>query len=75
MSKAIKDHLKNVTVENLEEFRNDAFISFASSTSRNGRFEIGVDSFSRYVVKHNGIAFIYNDPQSAVQMYHELVSQ
>jgi hypothetical protein len=73
MSKAIKDHLKNVTVENLEEFRKEAFVSFASSTGRNGRFEIGVDAFSRYVVKHNDKILIYNDAESAVEMYHELV--
>jgi len=73
MSKAIKDHLQNVTVANLEEFKNEAFVSFASSTGRNGRFEIGVDAYSRYVVKDNGKILIYNNAESAVEMYHELV--
>jgi hypothetical protein len=74
MNKAIKDHLKNVTVANLKEFRNETFVSFASLVGRNGRFEIGADAFGRYVVKHNDETLIYCDPESAVEMYHELVS-
>lgn len=75
MSKAIKDHLINVTAINLEEFRSEAFISFASLTGRKGRFEIGVNSFGRYIVKNNGDTLIYDCPNKAIEIYHALLSK
>jgi len=70
-----KNHLKHVTAEELEEFRAGAFISFAHSYGPNGNIDIGVDAFSRYVVRHNGDETIFNLPDNAVELYHELVKK
>jgi hypothetical protein len=75
MDKFTKNHLKHVTAEELEEFRNSAFISFAHSYGPNGNIDIGVDAFSRYIVRHNGDNTIFNDPVDAVELYRELVTK
>jgi hypothetical protein len=73
MKKMITDHLKRVTVENLEEFKQTAFVLFASASNKNGHFEIGLSGLSRYIVKHNDRVFAFMNAQDAVSVYHKLM--
>ncbi len=74
MSKAIKQHLESITVDSLMQFRSEAFASFASSSSRNGSFNLGVNAFGQFVVKTKTETFTFNNSADAIEKYSELVS-
>jgi hypothetical protein len=74
MSKAIKQHLESITVDNLMQFRSEAFASMASSPGRNGSFNLGVNAVGQFVVKSKTETFAFNNPADAIEKYSELVS-
>lgn len=74
MTKAIKQHLESITVDNLMQFRSEAFASMASSLGRNGSFNLGVNAVGQFVVKTKTETFTFNNPADAIEKYSELVS-
>lgn len=69
MSKAIKQHLESITVDNLMQFRQEAFISFASSSGIN----LGVNALGGFVVKSKTETFTFNNPAEAIEKYSDLL--
>ena len=74
MSKFIKEHLEGITVENLMQFRSEAFVPMASISGRNGSFSLGVNAVGQFVVKTKEETFTFNNPDIAIEKYSELVS-
>ena len=75
MKKAIIQHLESITVENLLDFRLEAFIPFSSLWVKNGRFDLGVNAIGQFVVKSKAETFVFNIPADAIKQYIELVSE
>ncbi len=75
MKKFIKEHLESITVDNLMEFRADAFLSMASINGRVGSFNLGVNAVGQFVVKSKTETFVFNNPSDAIDKYTDLVSQ
>ncbi len=73
MKKSDKLHLENITVENLMEFRQQSFLSFASSSGNGNRFELGVNGLGQFVVKANEIVFKYSNPARAIELYSDFI--
>lgn len=73
MSKILKQHLESITVDSLMQFRSEAFASMASSSTRHGSFNLGVNAVGQFVVKTKTETFTFNNPFDAVEKYTELV--
>ena len=71
---ATERHLENVTLANLIEWqKSNAFMQFASSTSRSGLIELGVDGYSNFVVRINGERVLETQqPLKAIEKYKSL---
>jgi len=74
MNNFIKQHLEQINVENLMQFRADAFLSMASSSGRIGSFNLGVNAAGQFVVKSKTETFVFNNPSDAIDKYTELLS-
>ena len=74
MSKFIESHLEKITVENLLEFKSEAYISMASSSGRRGSYNLGVNASGQFVVKTRTETFVFDKPEDAIEKYKELVS-
>lgn len=72
--KFIKQHLEGITLDNLMQFRSEAFVSMASCSTRNGSFNLGVNAVGQFVVKSSTETFVFNNPAVAIEKYSELVS-
>lgn len=75
MAKAIKQHLESISVDDLMDFRSEAFACMASCSGRNGSFNLGVNAVGQFVVKTETETFTFNNPFDAIEKYKELVSQ
>lgn len=73
MKKAIKQHLESITVENLIEFRSEAFFSMASCSGEK-ILNLGVNGMGQFVVKTKTETFTFDFPHDAIEKYTELVS-
>lgn len=73
MSKAVKQHLESITVENLMQFRSEAFSSMASISGKNGSFNLGVNAVGQFVVKTKTQTFTFNNPAEAIEKYSDLI--
>jgi hypothetical protein len=79
MDKATKMHLEEITPEALEFWKqHKAFISFASSTGKNGHIELGVNGTGFYAVKQkkgmSSNTTYYMSEKEAIKQYAELLS-
>lgn len=74
MSKAIKQHLESIKINDLMQFRSEAFISMAFISGRNGSFNLGVNAVGQFVVKSKNETFTFNNPADAIEKYSDLVS-
>ena len=68
-SKLIEEHLNDVTVDNLMDFRADAFDRYAKARG----VEIGVNAVGQFVVKTKDNKYTINNPAEAIEKYKELV--
>jgi hypothetical protein len=67
------NRLDKTHIKKLEYFRNCAFATYASCNINNNNFELGVDSFGRYLIWINRKeSLVYNDPESAITEYNNL---
>ena len=73
MSKIIKTHLDQITVDALLDFRGSAFMVMAGSTGNNGHIELGVNAVGQFVVKARNNAFTFNNPAIAIEKYASLL--
>lgn len=73
MTKANKMHLESVTAENLMDFKEEAFISMASSSGSNGTVNLGINAYGKYVVKTKTETFVYDVPHNAINKYSEFL--
>jgi hypothetical protein len=71
---AFKTHLEGVTVDNLMDFRAEAFISMCSWSGRKGNFALGVNGVGQFIVKANGEKFTFNNPAEAIDKYESFFS-
>lgn len=73
----LEKHLQEITPKALREFREDTelFMTFASSSGKNGLVQLGVNGKGNYITKHrrNKIVEHANSLQ-AVQEYTKLLS-
>jgi hypothetical protein len=76
MSKAKIEHLKHITPKALRDFRDDenTFISFASSTGKNGLIQLGLNGKGNYCVIIKDKVEEHINILQAVDRYTELVS-
>lgn len=76
MTKATIEHLKYITPKSLRDFRDDTntFISFASSTGKNGLIQLGLNGKGNYCVKIKDRVEEHANSLQAVDRYVELVS-
>jgi len=65
MSKALYLHLESISEKDLEKFREEAFIMYASS---NG-VKLGVDCDGYYVVKNKTFKVKFKEPSLAILEY------
>jgi hypothetical protein len=75
MSKAIKQHLERITADNLINFQQEAFASYASCSTEKGNFNLGVNGWAKFVVKTKTETFEFDSPDKAIDKYAELVLQ
>lgn len=71
MANAIQQHLEQVTVDNLMDFRADSFIMYASARG----IKIGVSGQGQFVVLDKEEKYIFNNPAIAIQKYTDLVNE
>jgi hypothetical protein len=79
MTRATKVHLEGITKESFMNWlSNDAFITYASSTGKNGLVELGVDGRGNYAVrirhKTGRDTHFYNNANKAIKAYGELLT-
>ncbi len=72
--KSIKQHLDCITVEDLMQFRSEAFALMASFSGRNGRFNLGVNAAGQFVVKTKTETLTFDNPADAIEKFSELVT-
>ena len=75
MSKATKQHLADITVDGLMNYRAEAFMSMASCSGKKGTFNLGVNAVGQFVVKTKSETFTFNNPVDAIEKYSDLVSE
>lgn len=70
---AIDKHLEDVTVDNLNQFKQTAFIRYASS----GKFELGVDADGKFIVKNKKtpVRYVYCNASEAIEKYKKLLGR
>lgn len=71
MSIAIEKHLKDVTVDNLIDFKNDSFNKYASARC----VQLGVNGLGEFIIKDNNETYNISNPYLAIVKYKELVNQ
>jgi hypothetical protein len=75
MEKYLKQHLEKITAESFREWKETAFLSFASSTGRGGGYELGVCGSGKYCVKsRRNEPEYFEEPQAAIDRYAELLN-
>ena len=71
MSNIIEKHLEGVTVENMNDFRSEAFTMYASARG----IKLGFNAYGNYQVKTGGDTYNYDTPAEAIEKYSELVRE
>jgi hypothetical protein len=69
MSKFVKNHLKDISVEDLEDFKSIAFMPMAFISGRAGNYAIGISGNGLYAVKINDEIKEYENPHDAIGIY------
>lgn len=71
MSYLIEKHLEGVTVGNMNDFRAEAFVMYASAKG----IRLGFNAYGNYQVKTGGDTYNFDKPSEAIEMYSELVKE
>lgn len=71
MSNIIEKHLEEVTVENMNNFRAEAFVTYASA----GGIKLGFNAYGNYQVKTGADTYNFDTPAEAIGKYAELVRE
>lgn len=71
MKKIIEKHLKDVTVENMIDFRAESFFVYASERG----VRLGINGFGNYQVKEGEKTYNFDTPSEAIEKYVELVRE
>lgn len=71
MSNIIEKHLEGVTVENMNDFRSEAFTMYASASG----IKLGFNACGNYQVKTGGDTYNFDTPAEAIDKYAELVRE
>ena len=79
MTRATQVHLEGITKESFTNWlSNDAFITYASSTGKNGLVELGVDGRGNYAVrirhKTGRDTHFYKNANKAIKAYSEFLT-
>ncbi len=69
-----KQHLENITVDNLKVFQSECFSAMASSTSIRGMVNLGCSGNGEFLVKRKDETWSFNNPEQAIEKYTELIS-
>lgn len=64
-----ENHLQNITVDGIMEFKGESFSLYASALG----VKLGIDGYAQFVVKSDGIDYKFNNPAIAIEKYSELV--
>ena len=65
----IEKHLEGVTVENMNDFRSETFVMYASAKG----IKLGFNAYGNYQVKTGGDTYNFDTPSEAIDKYTELV--
>jgi len=72
MTRAIQVHLDGITKESFTNWlSNDAFITYTSSTGKNGFTKLGVDGRGNYAVRTKNKTHSYKNADLAIKAYGE----
>ena len=81
MSKAIKEHLKQISAQELKKFRSETYTVYASSSrlvTKMGVVKLGVNGEGKYVVIQRAgdtdMVHDFKNPLYAIKFYQKLVS-
>lgn len=69
MSNIIDKHLEGVTVDNMLNFKGEAFTLYASARG----VQLGFTGYGQFTVKADGKQYDFNNPAVAIEKYSELV--
>lgn len=74
----LEKHFEGITPEKLKEFREDPtlFVTYASSTSKNGFLELGLTGSGNYATRlSRKDTLVHKTPLQAVEHYKSLLTQ
>jgi hypothetical protein len=71
MRKSIEKHLEGITVENLMNYKKEAFSMYASARG----VQLGFDANGYFVVKTKDKVHTFDEPEQAIEQYSNLIKQ
>lgn len=73
MDNFLKQHLQDISVENLMDFQSDCFSTMASCSSKRGMINLGCSANGQFLVKRKNETWRFNNPSQAIDKYKELL--